>query len=371
MKIACFSQYSPFRRNTVNRWIGGLYSGIEELNTKINVDFFHIAWGENAKIIVNHINSYIRDVEIILPRFSRLFKSTIAQPITTKLFKNSGFQTKEYDLLHANTLFYAFALRFFNDHTLKILHIHENSKLLRKIVTMKRYNALQYISDFDYLIRPSSVDVEYLKKLNENIIVIPNSINCRIFTYHNIEKPSIKNLRIISVGSLRKIKNYPLALLTIKELKERGFNVLYNIIGEGPEKKKILSIIKKLNLQDSVVLHGRLSQNEVAEVLCNSHLFLNTSLTESFGISLLEALAIGRPVIVCASGGPEYIFNWFSNKGLKIGTFTKQNHVSLANAIEDNLKNNYDMRAVSNIVHKEFSSKRFLERLIKLRKPHK
>jgi N-acetyl-alpha-D-glucosaminyl L-malate synthase BshA len=90
------------------------------------------------------------------------------------------------------------------------------------------------------------------------------------------------------------------------------------MIGEGPEKKDAKKLAHKLGLQDNVVFLG--NSYEIDRILCYSDLFILPSETESFGLSALEAMASGVPVISTNSGGlPEVnvqgISGYLSNVG--------------------------------------------------------
>ena len=90
------------------------------------------------------------------------------------------------------------------------------------------------------------------------------------------------------------------------------------MIGEGPEKKDAKKLVKKLGLEDNVVFLG--NSYEIDRILCYSDLFILPSETESFGLSALEAMASGVPVISTNSGGlPEVnvqgISGYLSNVG--------------------------------------------------------
>lgn len=105
-------------------------------------------------------------------------------------------------------------------------------------------------------------------------------------------------------------------------------NVFYNIqkeipsklmfIGEGPEKEKAEVRCTELGITDKVIFFGR--SNEIDKILCFSDLFLLPSLTESFGLAALEAMASGVPVISSNTGGiPEVNINGVSGYLSQVG----------------------------------------------------
>ncbi len=78
------------------------------------------------------------------------------------------------------------------------------------------------------------------------------------------------------------------------------------LIGEGPEQPHVQQLVKELNLSDSVAFLGALDQ--VEPLFHCADLFLLPSAQESFGLTALEAMMCGVPVIGSEAGGlPEVI----------------------------------------------------------------
>ena len=92
----------------------------------------------------------------------------------------------------------------------------------------------------------------------------------------------------------------------------KGINSKINsklmMVGEGPEKRKALRYVSDNKLKDKVLFLG--NSNEIDKILCYSDLFLLPSEKESFGLSALEAMAHGVPIISSNAGGiPEVNLN--------------------------------------------------------------
>lgn len=80
------------------------------------------------------------------------------------------------------------------------------------------------------------------------------------------------------------------------------------MIGEGPEKRKAIRYVSDNKLKEKVLFLG--NSNEIDKILCYSDLFLLPSEKESFGLSALEAMAHGVPIISSNAGGiPEVNLN--------------------------------------------------------------
>lgn len=73
------------------------------------------------------------------------------------------------------------------------------------------------------------------------------------------------------------------------------------MVGEGPEKVKAIEYVENAGLEDKILFLG--NSNEIDKILCYSDLFLLPSEKESFGLSALEAMAHGVPVISSNAGG--------------------------------------------------------------------
>jgi glycosyltransferase involved in cell wall biosynthesis len=100
---------------------------------------------------------------------------------------------------------------------------------------------------------------------------------------------------ILSVSRLVEHKNVQLIIRALQYLPEEF--ALY-IIGDGPYRAALSELINKLDLSDRIQLLGILPDDEVARWFNSCVLFVNVSEIEAFGITVLEALAAGKPVIV-------------------------------------------------------------------------
>ena len=105
---------------------------------------------------------------------------------------------------------------------------------------------------------------------------------------------------ICHISNFRKVKRVEDVLYTFSEIiKEVPSKLL--LVGDGPERLKLEQLCRDLKICKHVKMLGKI-QN-VADVLNMSDLFILPSLTESFGLAALEALASSVPVISTNSGG--------------------------------------------------------------------
>ncbi|MGH9932500.1 MAG: glycosyltransferase family 4 protein [Pyrinomonadaceae bacterium] len=108
---------------------------------------------------------------------------------------------------------------------------------------------------------------------------------------------------ITTTGALIWRKGYEYALQSIRNLLDQGIRVDFNILGDGPERSRVLYTIRDLNLQDVVHLHGPKGPEEVRELLQRSDVFLLSSLSEGISNAILEAMACAVPVVTTDCGG--------------------------------------------------------------------
>ncbi|WP_406683559.1 N-acetyl-alpha-D-glucosaminyl L-malate synthase BshA [Seonamhaeicola sp. MEBiC1930] len=163
---------------------------------------------------------------------------------------------------------------------------------------------------------------EDLKKDTLRLFDIKNEINV-VPNFIDLDKYS-KKFKDCQRGMMadedEKIITHISNLRPVKRVQD-VISVFYNIqkelpaklmfIGEGPEKENVEKRCMELGIIDKVIFFGR--SNEIDKILCFSDLFLLPSLTESFGLAALEAMASGVPVISSNTGGiPEVNIHGYS-----------------------------------------------------------
>src|SRR5699024_9955006 len=75
----------------------------------------------------------------------------------------------------------------------------------------------------------------------------------------------------------------------------------------GEEKANLLKLVRVLKIEEQVVFLGPLTREQVKEEVSSADAFVLSSKYETFGVVLIEALALGKPVIATKCGGPESI----------------------------------------------------------------
>jgi glycosyltransferase involved in cell wall biosynthesis len=113
---------------------------------------------------------------------------------------------------------------------------------------------------------------------------------------------------LLFVGRLVSTKGVDVAIESVELLQKRGVERTLTICGDGPERHALENQVSEANLTDSVVFKGWTSPEDLARYYRRSELLLLPSVYESFGITALEAIASGCPVVATKTGGlPEAV----------------------------------------------------------------
>ncbi len=144
--------------------------------------------------------------------------------------------------------------------------------------------------------------------ISKDIRMIPNFINLDI--YKKIEDEETECLRkrltkddeklIIHTSNFRPLKRVDDCIRIFKKIKEKIPSKLL-LIGDGPERSNCEYLAKDLGVDKDVTFYGE--QESFVEILSIADLFLMPSQSESFGLSALEAMACGVPVVSSNAGG--------------------------------------------------------------------
>ncbi len=143
--------------------------------------------------------------------------------------------------------------------------------------------------------------------LLRQVDVIGNLVNTDYFVpAHQILHPS--PFIFSSIGILRPKKGMDILLIAFASA-FKGAPVHLNIGGNGPEENNLQQQAKDLEISSQVNFLGRLSRNQTRHLIQRSHSIVSASYIETFGITLIESMACGKPVIATRSGGPESFVN--------------------------------------------------------------
>lgn len=229
-----------------------------------------------------------------------------------------------------------------------VLTVHEDREWLFKEIKSKEKELFSAWKNADKIIRVNKIDLKELEKIGiekEKLICIPNGFS----SYFKISENARENLSLpndkkilLNIGQLEEYKGQEYLIKAVKNLPE---DIFCYIIGEGKLKNKLQNLINELNLQKKVFLiGGNKSREEIVLWLNACDVFILPSISESFGVVQIEAMACGKPVVATFNGGSEDII---INE--KLGFLVKQkNSNELSNTILKALNNKWDKNYILN-----------------------
>ena len=114
--------------------------------------------------------------------------------------------------------------------------------------------------------------------------------------------------RLLYVGRLDHVKGLPLLIDALASLADSHPDIRVDIVGDGPERPSLEQRVAASGLNAHVHFHGYLGQHEVEALLAQSDALVMTSFAEGIPVALMEAMAVGVPVVAPRiTGIPELI----------------------------------------------------------------
>ena len=138
-------------------------------------------------------------------------------------------------------------------------------------------------------------------KARSEIIVIPNGIDAK--NYERYEKHY--DNYIMFMGRLVFYKNLGVVISAFKEVVKKIPEAKLIAVGDGPMRKKWETMAAELNLSQSIIFTGYISQEQKMDLLSKCSAVVLPSFVEGFPIAALEALAMSKPVLL-ADIAPSY-----------------------------------------------------------------
>ena len=337
------SMIDQFNRDNINL--------LQKLGYEVSVvcNFEHGSSTSNEqvkKLMTDLDNLNVKHYHIPIPRDMFDIKNMIKSYC---LLKKLSFD-KQYDLMHCHSpiggvvarlafkkarkqgtriIYTAHGFHFYNGAPLKnwiIFYPVEKlcSKLTDCIITINKEDYKRAKEKF------CVKEVEYIPGIGIHVEEIQN-------TYTDIEKKktefSITNEKIlVSVGELNSNKNHEIIIRALAQLKTNK-KYKYILCGKGDKEEYLKDLVKQLNLQNKVIFAGY--RNDIKEILKLADIFCFPSYREGLSVALMEAMAIGLPVICSRIRGNIDLID--ENKG---GLFFNPNDIGeCLNCIEMLLNN--------------------------------
>lgn len=178
-----------------------------------------------------------------------------------------------------------------------ILNYHGGG--LEQFVKTSRLPVLRLLRMADLIAVPNQYLQDTFSKYGIGAAILSNFIDCNTFAYR---PPQAACLRLICTRNLEPIYNQQMILRAVSILQQEGIAVTLTLIGSGMLRTELEQHVKSLDLKD-VCFAGKIENHNLPAVLAQHDVYLNCSRSDNFPLSLVEAMAVGLPVISTAVGG--------------------------------------------------------------------
>jgi glycosyltransferase involved in cell wall biosynthesis len=178
-------------------------------------------------------------------------------------------------------------------------------KLLDRHVIGRLATAVVAVSEQD---RRRMISIEKLPP--EKVVHVPNAVVLPPTTAENrvrqeLGVPSAAPL-VVSVSVLRPQKSLDVLIEAAARVHESVPEARFLIVGDGPERETLAGLVRRLRLQEVVMLTGH--RTDVGDVLAASDVVASSSAYEGSPLALIESIGAGKPVVATRVGGvPEIV----------------------------------------------------------------
>jgi glycosyltransferase involved in cell wall biosynthesis len=146
------------------------------------------------------------------------------------------------------------------------------------------------ISRYDRIVLLTEEDKYRCWNNNKKAIVIPNPL-----IINHTKRSMLDRKVVLSVGKLTRGKNFAAQIRSWAKIHSRYPDWKLAIVGDGEEKANLDTLIRQLQLTDCVDLIG--AKDDISDYMAGASVFVSTSLSEGFGLVIIEAMSFGIPVV--------------------------------------------------------------------------
>lgn len=271
------------------------------------------------------------------------------------------------DLVHAHGRFMIaglLALKLKREKAIRYVYTEHSSRFPSGFVPS---SAIPLLDDIiDNCTRYIAVSEPLLKKVEETLDrtipkakVVPNVLDPVFQVPLSKELPG-NHIVFIVVANLEHRKGIDVLLRGFKRAFHGHHGYRLQVIGDGPSREDLIQLCSYLELDHVVDFVGEQTKFEVVKYLDRAHIFVLPSRFETFGVSVIEGMSRGCPVIFTSCGGPEDLVP--TSCGIMIAP---ENENALVASLREMTKNfsQYNLLEISKYAVREFGSEKFMDNM--------
>ena len=178
-----------------------------------------------------------------------------------------------------------------------------NSKMMKKVMNVTKtpsvFKQLKKMGIENTTIIPVGLDIDDFKS---SLFYDKNALK-------NKYKLPLDKKILLFVGRLEEYKKPFIALELMEYINKIDDKYHLLMVGSGSLKYNILELIEKLNIKENVTYIEKIENKYMKELYSISDVFINTNDKEIYGMSILESMYCGCPVVAKKASGPDYIID--------------------------------------------------------------
>lgn len=191
-------------------------------------------------------------------------------------------------------------------HNLPLVYTEHYSGILGQMDDNLKYQFEKTLEGCDCAIAVSEDLKARMVSKRPDTLFIPNMVDTSSFKILPNVTPS-GDFVFAAVGNLVPVKGYDILIRAFASAHRHMPGAKLFIAGKGEQEQMLKDMISELKMDDSINLVGFLPRSLAPNFYNGCDCFVCSSYTETFGISIIEALSCGKPVIATRCGGPESI----------------------------------------------------------------
>jgi len=282
------------------------------------------------------------------------------------------------DIIHANCEFSTFwiARQFSKELDIPIVHTYHtvyedythyfspNKKWGEKLISLYSKYILNQVES---VIAPTDKVKRLLEKyhINQPINVIPTGIHLKKFeqSLDSDKAAELKakhgipdeNILCVFIGRLAKEKNLTELFEYLAKMEIQ--HVSFLVVGDGPYRSHLESTVDSLGLNDMITFTGMIDRNDISDYYKIGDIFLNASTSETQGLTYIEALSSGLPLLCRKDDALENVLINHVN-GYQYETFEEFKKYFLQLIMDESIRKDMGNKA-SKLAHQKYSAETF------------
>ncbi len=371
--------------------INGVVTSVVTLKQAL-VEKGHEVWvvSNHPSLLKTQIDHDLQEIRLPGIKIKQLYGYKASSPIQIRILKEIA--KLNWDVIHAHS---EFGVGIFGRIAAKYLHIpvvstyHTTYEDYTHYVNFLKMDSIDrfaklliaklsklYGETSTAVIAPSQKTKDMLVryKIKSPITVIPTGLDLKRFEPHQFDQKTIKKLRreynvldddllVLFIGRIAKEKSIDLVVEAFSKLKAYD-KIKLMIVGSGPGVDEIEHLTSLYQLEDKIIMTGKQFPDKIPLYYQCGDVFVSASLTETQGLTFIEALASGLPVLARPDGAVEnlifdditgYYFADASDLALKIINF-----YALSKEKRQQLRDNAVLKAL------EYDLNGFYDKVIKV-----